>query len=119
MDAECEYDDAEERASMLFKRRGRHCNLHPESMTTHYSESKLSACFCDMLLIHDGFGKTIVCSPNGTPFKMSYLNRIGIYSTNLYQQNKGGIAGHEICSAVAMTRRETYDVRGAGIRAEK
>ncbi|CAI8973579.1 hypothetical protein EMIT0158MI4_40368 [Burkholderia ambifaria] len=29
-----------------------------------------------------GFQQTIVCSPHDTPFKMSYLNRIGIYSTN-------------------------------------
>ncbi|WP_124832723.1 hypothetical protein [Burkholderia sp. Bp9031] len=65
-----------------------------------------------------GFEQTTMCSPNGTLFKMSYLNRILIYSTNASRQNKGDIAGHEICSAVAMTRREIYDVRGTGIRAE-
>jgi hypothetical protein len=66
-----------------------------------------------------GFQQTIACIPHDTPFKMSYLNRIRIYSTNAYAQNKVDISGHEICSAVAMTRRETYDVRDTGVCAEK
>ncbi|WP_175783628.1 hypothetical protein [Burkholderia ambifaria] len=66
-----------------------------------------------------GFQQTILCGPHDTSLKMSYLNMILIYSTNLENQNKGNVAGHETCSAVAMTRAETYDARGAGICAEK